>query len=73
MNPKRIRPIRMWADPRHSHRRVPANRTLSELQEDVLQVFIRSVEECSPLNEAESEYLTALCRRITWRGERGLK
>ena len=52
---------------------IPANRTIGELQEDVLQVFIRAVEVGSPLYEAESEYLTALCRRITWRGERGLE
>ena len=52
--------------------RIPANRTLGELQEDVLRVFLRSVEVGSPLNSAESEYLTALCRRIAWRGARRL-
>ena len=52
---------------------IPANRTIGELQEDVLQVFIRAVEVGSPLNAAESEYLRRLCRRITWRGERGLE
>jgi len=56
-------------------KRIPANRTLGELQEDVLQVFLRAAEGGSSLEpgDPEFEYLTALCRRITWRGERGLK